>query len=264
MSHLNKWREKVEFTTYIHTYIKVVLPPPVHFLKYAGSYKTYGGKPLTICMGDVEVITRKVDRRQKSTHRAPRPPAVMSAAMADCRAPVISELDETLRSLTPQGVTKILKAEYTLTKNGKAAFLRDVWARGVGQPESTLRRARGSSLLQGRQRQTCGLAPAPRALRPVRCGQRCLLGAISDPPPYHTATAPLLFPGRACQPRVLDGQQQHLILEMLLGGVGCIIKNKNKNSIFFLSFPRSTRATRQASRLVRASCAAPQSWYRVR
>jgi hypothetical protein len=52
----------------------------------------------------------------------------MSAAMADCRAPVISELDETLRSLTPQGVTKILKAEYTLMKNGKAAFLRDVWA----------------------------------------------------------------------------------------------------------------------------------------
>ena len=100
----------------------------VHFLKYAGSYKTYGGKPLTICMGEVEVITRKVDRRQKSTHRAPRPPAVMSAAMADCRAPVISELDETLRSLTPQGVTKILKAEYTLMKNGKAAFLRDVWA----------------------------------------------------------------------------------------------------------------------------------------
>ena len=160
----------------------------------------------------------------------------MSAAMADCRAPVISELDETLRSLTPQGVTKILKAEYTLTKNGKAAFLRDVWARGVGQPESTLRRARGSSLLQGRQRQTCGLAPAPRALRPVRCGQRCLLGAISDPPPYHTATAPLRLPGRACQPRVLDGQQQHLILEMLLGGVGCIIKNKNKNSIFFSFF----------------------------
>ena len=113
---------------YGKVYNKVVLPPPVHFLKYAGSYKTYGGKPLTICMGEVEVITRKVDRRQKSTHRAPRPPAVMSAAMADCRAPVISELDETQRSLTPQGVTKILKAEYTLMKNGKAAFLRDVWA----------------------------------------------------------------------------------------------------------------------------------------
>jgi len=88
----------------------------------------------------------------------------MSAAMADCRAPVISELDETLRSLTPQGVTKILKAEYTLTKNGKAAFLRDVWARGVGQPESTLRRARGSSLLQGRERPRVNTPQAARSI----------------------------------------------------------------------------------------------------
>ena len=36
--------------------IKVVLPPPVHFWKYADvwPYKTYGGKPHTICMGETE------------------------------------------------------------------------------------------------------------------------------------------------------------------------------------------------------------------
>ena len=53
------WREwKVylnEDVVLLYT-IKVVLPPPVHFWKYADvwPYKTYGGKPHTICMGETE------------------------------------------------------------------------------------------------------------------------------------------------------------------------------------------------------------------
>ena len=41
---------------YIVVLVKVVLPPPVHFWKYADvwPYKTYGGKPHTICMGETE------------------------------------------------------------------------------------------------------------------------------------------------------------------------------------------------------------------
>ena len=61
----------------------------------------------------------------------------MSASMADCRAPVIPDLDEMLRSLTPQGVTDILKAKHTQSMDGKAAFFSDVWARRAAHYDST-------------------------------------------------------------------------------------------------------------------------------
>ena len=57
--------------------------------------------------------------------------------MADRCAPVILELDQTLRSLTEQGATAILKTIYAQTTDCKAAFLSK-----IGQRERRERRER--------------------------------------------------------------------------------------------------------------------------
>ena len=67
---------------------------------YFGHTKHMAENPIQLCMGEVG-YKRSRSASKIDTLRAPFPrrDVRLSAAMADCRAPFISELDETLRSL---------------------------------------------------------------------------------------------------------------------------------------------------------------------
>ena len=163
----------------LYRLIKVDLPPPVSFWKFTNvwPYKTYGGKPHTICMGETQKTdsksiirnTHKVKKiKVKKIHRAPRtrrPDVRLDGRLPRPRHP--RPRRDAAQSY-PAGSHRHPEGQ-AHTVDGRQG---GVLLRCVGPPGSTLRqhRACGSSLLSGRMRHACGVAPAPRTLRRVRCG----------------------------------------------------------------------------------------------